>query len=344
MLTTRGAGAVTGWAVLLCVGIVSGSSGVIPLLASGSALILCAPLIAWRRGRRARRARLVAQAVPAAVAVGDPCELRIVIVGDGGPPSGITLDRPVQRRPVQRRLDHRRPVRGRIRGVLAPSPHDLLELAGHSLTIAVPTDRRGLVRVGPLRAWAHDPLGLFAVPVATTGELTVVVHPPAHQAAAASAATALPDQAPGELEGLRPYVPGDRLSLLDWRSRAAFGLLVVRQFGGEEGRTTSIVLDDRTGVHRRKDFESLLAALVGLAIQEVEAGRGVEVSMLSGRRLGVPPTSSGIASILVATASLEPRRAAAVELPASATLLTTATGASRLPAGLRPDTTVVSVP
>lgn len=334
MVTARGAGVLAGWSVLMAIGILSGPRGLIPLLAAGGATLISAPVIAWWRGRRASRLRLVARPVPAAVAVGTPCELRIVAAGGDPRLRGLAIDRP----------DGRSGPRGWTRGWLAPGPERLLQLTGPTVAVAVPTDRRGLLQIGPLRAWVQDPLGLFSVRVARTAAVTVVVHPGSESRAGARTAPPPAARTDGELQGLRPYVPGDRLHLIDWRCRAAFGILVVRQFGNEQASTSRIVLDDRRGVHRRKDFELLLSALVHVTTEALGAGRRIDLWMLSGRRLEIAPTSSGVASILLATATLQPRAWALTDLPPSEMLLTTATGDSRLTDGLRRATTVVTVP
>ena len=78
----------------------------------------------------------------------------------------------------------------------------------------------------------------------------------------------------GELEGLRPYVAGDRLSLLHWPAKIRYGTWFVRQFEGEGTATVSIVLDDRAGVHRRIDFERLVSAALGPCSSDPDAACG----------------------------------------------------------------------
>jgi hypothetical protein len=132
--------------------------------------------------------------------------------------------------------------------------------------LALPTGRRGVFSIGPLRLWVHDPFGLLASPVVTAAPVALVVHPPSapssvralpsdvadHLTATGIRGTDTADDDPGgELSGLRPYVPGDRLHLLSWPVEARYGALMVQQFRPEGNALIRIVLDDRAGVHRR---------------------------------------------------------------------------------------------
>ena len=133
---------------------------------------------------------------------------------------------------------------------LAPSTVNLLRLPGLGSGIStsaasrVPTSRRGMFILAPRRAWVHDPLGLFAVAVAATSSVVVVVHPvrasgvtlPFSAGTRTGAApSSVPDVCPtdsgvgGELADLRPYVPGDRLHLLHW---PAFARTAPSWYGG----------------------------------------------------------------------------------------------------------------
>jgi uncharacterized protein (DUF58 family) len=212
-----------------------------------------------------------------------------------------------------------------------------------------------------LHAWTHDPLGLFAVPVAATHPLAVVVHPPpaappvhgpavsdASPAGGETTGPAEPWWAPGgcgDFTDLRPYVPGDRLHLLDWQALARYDRLMVRRFDPEVSLATRLILDDRAGVHRRASFEELLSVLLGLVASAVDHGRPVELWTLSGLRFMVAPTPAGLAAFLPVAAVLDPRhRPGTLPGPALAgadvlgrvPVLTTPTGAERLPAVQRP--------
>jgi len=196
-----------------------------------------------------------------------------------------------------------------------------------------------------LRCWAHDPLGLFASPGPLTPAATAVIHPapldPGQPTTGVVAARAGEDPAGssrsgsglGELEGIRPYVLGDRLSLLHWPAKARYGTWFVRQFGADGASTVPLVLDDRAGVHRKAEFERLLSATLWALDDALEGGCPVQLHTLTGRSFSVEPTAEGRAEACLALAELQPtitRTDRHPVIPAGAVLLTTRTGAERL--------------
>ena len=396
-LTGRGAGALAVFAVLVAVALATGSLGPLPLLAALGVTFLVAPLTAWVRARRALThppVHVLVHAVPATVPVGGICTLEVVIAS--------APDRPLPPLGLQRpegfwRLTHRLPptspalpaVEGLApvragwwyrwwRGRLAPDPVALLPLSlpsgvtpsgggrpAVSASLVVPTERRGVLHLPDLQVWVHDPFGLFALSVAATSPLAVVVHPrptpppavdlPVSGASPAGEETVAAEPwwvgaGCGDFTDLRPYVPGDRLHLVDWPALARYDRLLVRRFEPETGAGVRLVLDDRTGVHRRAGFEQLLSAMLGLVARAVDQGWTVELSTLSGLRFTVQPTPAGIASLLPVAATLDPRPAVAEEMGTPGASLdgrrrtmvvTTGTGVERLPDALRHGAQVV---
>jgi uncharacterized protein (DUF58 family) len=239
---------------------------------------------------------------------------------------------------------------------LVPLP--ALEPSGStSVDFVVPTMRRGMFAVDPLRLWAHDSWGLFGAVVAVVPSAVVVVHPRRASgvqvplsadagitAAHMAAATARPTdtEVGGEFADLRPYVPGDRLHLLHWPAFARYGTLLVRRFDPEAGGAVRIVVDDRVGVHRRDAFEETLSATLAIVIDAADLGIAIELATLSGWHATVAPTPDGVAGVLPLLATLQPRR----QLPGaqfpdwfdsesgSPTIVTTDTGERRLPSSL----------
>jgi uncharacterized protein (DUF58 family) len=198
--------------------------------------------------------------------------------------------------------------------------------------------------LGAERGWVLDAFGLCGVPGPSVPAVTVVVHPRPdpqaewpdeggndllHETTVASHAHG--HDGPGDLVGIRPYVVGDRLSLLHWPSRARYGTWFVRQFAPELGSQSRLVLDDRAGVHRRADFERMLSTAQGLVEQCSHRGRTIELRTLSGKSTMLAPAPLALEQAEVLLASLLPGTPATDIGTGDGTVLTTATGARSLP-------------
>jgi uncharacterized protein (DUF58 family) len=121
----------------------------------------------------------------------------------------------------------------------------------------VPTVRRGVVPVGPLRVTRRDPLGLVALARPYGGTVPVWVHPRVHPL------TAVPTGAGRSLDGrvdgvphgsitfdsLREYVVGDELRRVHWRTSARVGELMVRENVDTSLPTIVVLLDNRRTAH-----------------------------------------------------------------------------------------------
>ena len=216
-----------------------------------------------------------------------------------------------------------------------------------SCRLPVPTGRRGVLELPPLRCWAHDPFGLFGSP----GPLTPAVRAvdpsgpagslPAHHRAGRGpsrfrgpAAVSSSGRGLGDLEGIRPYVVGDRLSLLHWPAKARYGTWFVRQFGTEGTAAVPLVFDDRAGVHRKADFERLVSShAVGVGRGDARPDTPSTSSPFPGSPSRWSPASRDgpMASLVLAELQPSPLATeAASAIPAGSVLLTTRTGAERL--------------
>jgi uncharacterized protein (DUF58 family) len=142
----------------------------------------------------------------------------------------------------------------------ATVPVPLLRLRpGHDTTVdyPVPTSRRGVVPIGPLKVTRGDPLGLITLARTYGGTASVWVHPRIHllRAVPAGISRSLDgriDKVPHgtiTFDSLREYVVGDELRRVHWRSSAKVGELMVREQLDTSEPTIVVLLDDRAAAH-----------------------------------------------------------------------------------------------
>ena len=133
-------------------------------------------------------------------------------------------------------------------GVAALAVPGLGRAGEHDESFAVPTDRRAVIEVGPVRSLRSDPLHLVRRSVVWPRVRRLYVHPrtvaldrfwagvqrdlEGHSTDDTSANDV-------ELHTLRDYVPGDDRRLVHWRTSARTGRLMVRQ-----------TVDTRQSAHR----------------------------------------------------------------------------------------------
>jgi uncharacterized protein (DUF58 family) len=182
-------------------------------------------------------------------------------------------------------------------------PVPLLRLRpGRDTTVGypVPTHRRGVVPVGPLRITRGDPLGLIALGRAY-GDITKVwVHPRIHllRAVPAGMARSLDgriDKVPHgtiTFDSLREYVVGDELRRVHWRSSAKAGELMVREQLDTSEPTIVVLLDDRAAAHPEvrdgtaASFEDACEAAASIVAAAVREDLPVMLHLVSGLTTG----------------------------------------------------------
>ena len=354
--TLRGVAAMGAVGLVVTSASITGTPELAPLAIVIGVPILLAPWLAYRRARRSGGAvELHAHVEPAAAEVGSAMDLVVYVTNrapGGHALAGLglpRLDTRWRRRGGERPAD-RRPSLAPPSSGMVPLP-DPEPGTTRSRRFAVPSSRRGVLELPPTRCWAHDPLGLFGSPGPMTPPAVAVVFPapldPGRPTTGVVAARAGGDPAGssrsgnglGDLEGIRPYVLGDRLSLLHWPAKARYGTWFVRQFGADGASAVPLALDDRAGVHRRADFERLLSATLWALDDAMTGGRPVHLVTLTGKSRSVQPTAEGRAEACLLLAELQPSPAGSARAPAmpvGAVLLTTRTGAERLTRGSGP--------
>ncbi|ANF30588.1 hypothetical protein A0130_01880 [Leifsonia xyli] len=191
----------------------------------------------------------------------------------------------------------RNPLRRRLPGVRVEVPvgHGLAEFAApslapaeeHSDVFVVPTSRRGIVPIGPVRTVRADPIGLLRREVVWADSLDLFVHP---------RTIAIPSMSTGfvrDLEGsptrdltasdiafhaLREYVPGDERRYIHWKSTAKTGSYMVRQF--EETRRSHLLVAlslSAADYATDEEFELAVSATGSLGVRAMLDSRTVSV-------------------------------------------------------------------
>jgi uncharacterized protein (DUF58 family) len=168
--------------------------------------------------------------------------------------------------PVLRLRD---PVSGTAGAELLVPPLD--RGAATLATYRLPTDRRGIVRVGPLRVVVSDPFGLVQASSVGASEVEVTVFPAVddirpvpftsgHDPLAGAIRPHALGRSGDDFYALRPYVVGDDLRRIHWPSTARHDELLVRhQEQPWQGRTT-VLLDVRRAAHDSVSLELAVSA------------------------------------------------------------------------------------
>jgi uncharacterized protein (DUF58 family) len=164
--------------------------------------------------------------------------------------------------------------------------------AVHEDLFTIPTQRRAVIPVGPVRSIRQDPFGLLRRQVRWTDTRDLFVHP---------RTTALDGSSSGfirDLEGLptrdlsssdvsfhalRDYVAGDDRRHIHWKSTARTGELMVRQF--EETRRSHLAVSLSTNTQEfaaESDFELAVSAAASIGLQAVREQRNLSVMTQDG--------------------------------------------------------------
>ena len=153
--------------------------------------------------------------------------------------------------------------------------------------VAIPTQRRGILTIGPVSTVRGDPLGLLRREHTWEDVHTLYVHP---------VTTTIPSTSTGfirDLEGnpsslivdadisfhaIREYVPGDAQRQIHWKSTAKTGTLMVRQY--EETRRSRMLIALACGEDEYaspEQFELAVSAVGSLGVRGIRDGRDVNV-------------------------------------------------------------------
>lgn len=230
---------------------------------------------------------------PARVNVGTPTRVELTI-----------RNLRATRTPVLRLRD---PVSGTRGADLMVSP-----LGRGERTIAayrLPTERRGLVRIGPLDVVVGDPFGLttLATIAAPTVEVTVYPHidqieplpfTTGHDPLAGARQPNSLGRTGEDFYALRPYVIGDDLRRIHWPSSARHDELLVRQNELPwQGRTT-VLLDVRKAAHAGDSLEVAVSAAASIVSATARRNDLVRLVTTAGTDSDFAPGSDHIEAIM----------------------------------------------
>ena len=224
--------------------------------AAAGALVIAAIAIVLLARLRLAVARSI---TPPRVYAGSPSRVELSIRNDGE-----------RSTPVLRLFDAVSGTRGADL-LLSPLDPDVVNRAAYRL----PTERRGVIEIGPLEVVVSDPFGLASSSTiaAPKAELTVYPHiddvvPVPHTTGDDPYAGADHPSALGrtgeDFYALRPYVVGDDLRRVHWRSTARRDELMVRQDELPwQGRVT-VLLDVRRNAHTPASLELAVSAAASI--------------------------------------------------------------------------------
>lgn len=220
-------------------------------------------------------------------------------------------------------VELRDPVDGgprRARILLAPLPAGASERAHYR----IPSERRGIITVGPLEVRRFDPLALAtrAATIAPVSELLVLpiiepVLPMPHALGddrrggfrRASAVGASGE----DFYALRPWVVGDDLRQVHWPSTARRDELTVRQHDvPSQGRAT-VLLDVRSRYHDDDSLEQAVSAAASIIAACGQGGSQVRLLTTDGADSGFGAGPGHLEALMERLARLE---AGAGDLPA----------------------------
>lgn len=166
----------------------------------------------------------------------------------------------------------------------------------HEEIFRIPTRRRSVITVGPVKSVRADPLGLLRREVTWTDEQELYVHPAVKNLASSStgllrdlegrATTDLTDS-DVSFHALREYVPGDDLRHVHWKTTARTGTLMVRQFEETRRSHLAVLLSTRAQDYADdEEFELAVSVCGSLGLQAIKEDRGVTVLVHSGSLRG----------------------------------------------------------
>ncbi|MBP6997587.1 MAG: DUF58 domain-containing protein [Phycicoccus sp.] len=202
----------------------------------------------------------------------------------------------------------------RMRG-LPPGEHD-------DFTVDIPTSRRGIIVVGPVRIVRGDPLGLAKRSVSSSASIELFVHPrvlpiPSLDAGFVRDLEGRPTSDPSvsdlDFHTLRPYVPGDDRRHVHWQSSARVSAqrgtttLMMKGYTDTRRSHLGLVVDGRlAGYADDAAFEDAVTAAASIAVRALRDDMDVTVVAADHAldRVGIVRTLDGFARVAPSATAL----------------------------------------
>ena len=282
VVTPLGWAVVAGSVVALAVGY---AFGWIEFIAIGWGLaLLVAAASAWLVGRGASTIELVLPTPR--VVVGEHAEARLIAANPGRRRfGGVQLEVPVGGKVIERVLP------GLPRG------------GAFDEQFRIPTERRGVIPIGPARTVRADPIGLMRREIVWSQTVELHVHP--RTVAIAALSTGFIRDLEGSptrdltasdiaFHALREYVPGDDRRFIHWKSSAKTGTFMVRQFEETRRSRLMVLLDLEPGAYADDaEFELAVSAAASVGARAIRDARTVSF-VVSGRGRSGQARGSGM--------------------------------------------------
>jgi uncharacterized protein (DUF58 family) len=181
----------------------------------------------------------------------------------------------------------------------------------------LPTNRRGVVTVGPISFEVTDPFGLARRRAGTDQTTNLIVLPPieelppvpksiADDPLESSEAQASWSRSQGDFYALRQYVVGDDLRRVHWASTARHDDLLVRQDELPWQGRLAVVLDNRRSSLVGDGLDAACSHTASILMASRTRGDLVRLLTTDGTDSGYAAGNAGFASVLDHLAMLEP--------------------------------------
>jgi uncharacterized protein (DUF58 family) len=280
--------------LLVSLGILAGGRlfGLAELFVLGAGGLIVLAVAVFYVAVRRLRIDVSRQLSPPQVHAGNPCRVDLLL-----------RNRSRLRSPVLRLRDDVSGTQG-VELLVAPMRLN----AGTQAVYRLPTDRRGIVEVGPLRLTVTDPFGLARLTTTGDREVSLLVYPridelsPVRRSSGSDLERQTVQQqqvAPtgDDFYALREYVVGDDLRRVHWPSSARHDELLVRQDEIPWHGRLTVMLDARD-LASPDTFEAMVSAAASVAVASNKRGDQIRVLLTNGTDSGFGTGPHHITGIL----------------------------------------------